>query len=219
MKTLNEQLDRIKSVMGLIKEQDDTYTNFISQGFFNCRGIKLRIYNDSDSYGGGGGGGSEKTISNWEDLTTPINKDSVKQSYKEFLKQNPNIKNVDFKYFTALQREADRVSRFNQRKTDFVKTSNESMYLSDGKTFNGNMKDVTAYSVDQILRSGDSWFFYWRKLFGNTNPSIMDVYNHIESIGGKSEYEKLTNRGYDGYKINQDLMNAIANAELEKQKK
>jgi len=218
MKTLNEQIDRIKSVMGLIMEQDDVYSNFLSQGFFNCRGIKLRIHGD-DSYGGGGGGGSQKQISNWEDLITPFDKGTVKQMYKEFTVQNPQIKNVDFKYFTALQREADRIARFNERRADFVKTSNESMFLSDGKTFNGNMKDVTAYSIDQMLRSGDSWFFYWKKLFGNTNPTILDIYKHIESIGGKSEYEKLSNRGYDGYKTNIDLMNAIAKAELEKQKK
>lgn len=42
MKNLNEQIDRIKSVMGLINEQDDLYNNFISSNKFkNCRGISL----------------------------------------------------------------------------------------------------------------------------------------------------------------------------------
>lgn len=215
MKTLNEQIDRIKSVMGLITEQDDTYANFISQGFFNCRGIKLRIHGD-DSYGGGGGG-SQKQISNWEDLTT---KTDFTPSYKDFKKQNPElIKKIDERYFNALFRDSDRMKTKNDNKINYVASTNENMFLSDEKTFNGAMKDGTAYAIDQILRSGDGFYFYWRNLFGSKNPTIMDIYNHIESIGGKSAYEKLADSGYNANQTRINMMNEIAKNELQKQKK
>jgi len=216
MKTLNEQLDRMKSIMGLINEQDDTYANFISQGFFNCRGIRLKIHNDS-----GGSGGSDgrvpKDKTEWEDITT---KTDLTPSYKDFKRQNPElVKKIDESYFNALFRDSDRMKTKNNNKINYVTSTNESMFLSDGKTFNGAMKDGTAYAVDQILRSNDGFYFYWRNIFGDKNPTIIDLFNHIESIGGKLAYEKLANSGYNASQTRINMMNEIAKNELQKQKK
>ena len=203
-------------IRSIITEQDDTYSNFISQGFFNCRGIKLKIHNDGGGNGTGGGFVKDKT--EWEDIKT-ITNDS-KDAYNAFKKENPEIsRNIDKEYFAALYRDADRMRTYNNNKKDFVQSAKESMFLPDGKTFNGSMKDVTAYSVDQILRSSEGFYFYWRNLFGTKNPTILDIYNHIESIGGKSAYEKLANSGYNAYQTRINMMNAIAKNELQNQKK
>lgn len=215
MKTLNEQLNRMKSMMGLIKEQDELYNNFTSQGFFNCGNIRLKIHNDSGGSGGGGRVPKDKT--EWEDITR---KTDLTPSYEDFKRQNPElVKKIDERYFNALFRDSDRMKTKNDNKINYVTSTNESMFLSDGKTFNGAMKDGTAYSIDQILRSNDGYYFYWRSIFGDKNPTIIDLFNHIESIGGKNAYQKLADSGYNASQTRINMMNEIAKNELQKQKK
>ena len=216
MKIRLTESELIGLIRQIITEQDDIYNNFISQGFFNCRGIRLKIHGDDGGASSGGKVVKDKT--EWEDIKT-VTSDS-KDSYNTFRKENPEIaRKIDKEYFAALFRDADRMRTFNNNKKDIVQSAKESMFLPDGKTFNGAMKDVTAYSIDQMLRSGEGWFFYWRNLFGTKTPTILDIYNHIESIGGKTAYEKLANSGYNASQSRINMMNEIAKNELEKQKK
>jgi hypothetical protein len=182
MKTLNEQIDRIKSVMGLILEQPE-YESFISANkFVNCRGIRLTSKGGSDGNGGGGGGlDKSQTVSWWENMTNPEMNQISEEGKKEAEKFHQIYPNDDYlKFFTALNRESIRFNNFNT-------TGNYDKYFSaDGKQmgtpkYEGAkaelMQNAWRNSVCYVI-SSDPWMFYYRVIFGNkTDTTYQDFFN------------------------------------------
>jgi len=187
-KNLNEQLERIKQVMGLINEQDDIYNNFInSNNFINCRGIRLTAGS------GEGGGGSEGGEGRWSrraqrKLEREIRKENEAE-LKNFNKENGL--NLDMEYYTVLRDDTLGVKNFN------ATNRYDNLFDESGKPFTKNVTQIIVNIIEQMLNTGSSWYFYWRDVFGNKTPSFMDLYNHAESIGGKEKFKQLVDANYN----------------------
>jgi hypothetical protein len=180
MKTLNEQIGRIKFMMGLINEQQE-YEDFVGANkFINCVGSRLRVKRDS---GGSGGGEIDKsqTVSWWENMTNPEMNQMSEEGKKEAEKFHQIYTNDDYlKFFTALNRESIRFNNFNT-------TGNYDKYFStDGKQmgtpkYEGAkaelMQNAWRNSVCYVINS-DPWMFYYRAVLGKrTDTTYQDFFN------------------------------------------
>lgn len=204
-KNLNEQVYRIKSMMGLIKEQDEIYNNFM-KGRVNCRGKKWRgTLGGSSSSGGGGFVGKD----NWDGIVnkgaySDKDKELMIKSFKENFgdipqELNPNNFNVSSKIefknlpklWVAACREANRYnSAFDKKAKD--------KYFDE----NGMIKK----EYESIKKSGfneEKYLIFYRPFFPTENEispvDILSVYQ--EKMGGLSNFEPTVKKFY-GIKFN-----------------
>lgn len=202
MKTLNEQLDRIKSMMGLINEQR------CSKGGYGCHGtsstmtgdgikkVGSRLGVDDEGNGDGtyedtiSGGSSFGEISNF--LSYDDNdKDLIMTSYKNDRTslppeiQPPSKKNKT-DYYTAAWRDADRFNRKNSN-VEYTKYFDTS----------GNFKNPDDRSK---FIGADIYFPFYKHYFPNKQKiSPLDVINLFKNnLGG---LDKFVNAASTGYKI------------------
>jgi hypothetical protein len=180
-KNLNEQLERIKQVMGLINEQGQ-----IGDGktkFENCRGIRAGSWRDRKS-----GSGVDSEISwtrrNQKELDKYIRNEEAAE-LKAFNKENGL--NLDKDYYTVLKDDSEKIKSYNNTKRYDI------LFDESGKPFTKNMTQSKANDISTLFIGGSVWYFYWRDIFGPKTPSIMDLYKYIEGIGGKSKYMELVN--------------------------
>jgi hypothetical protein len=207
MKTLNEQIDRIKSVMGLISEQG-RIPGQIGDGrtkFENCRGIKAGSRRDRKA------GTSDETEVTW---TKRAQKEAERYLRKEeeaelkaFNKQTGL--NLDKEYYTVLRDDSQKVNAYNNTKRYNL------IFDESGKPFTKNMTQKIANDIESLFVDGSVWYFYWRDVFGNKTPSIMDIYNYVQNLGGKKAYINLVNSNYNVKDYRQKFYDAVELAENE----
>jgi hypothetical protein len=200
MKTLNEQLDRIKSMMGLINEQDDVYNNFInSNNFRNCRGIRLtsKSGEKGGSEGGEGVGWSRRAQ---KQLEKQMRKEEEAE-LKNFNKQN-NL-NLDMEYYTVLKDDTLKVKNYNATNRYNI------LFNEEGKPFTKNMTQKIVNDIQELFNAGSVWYFYWRDVFGGKTPSFMDLYKYIEGIGGKEKFKQLVDANYNIGEYKSRLISAV----------
>jgi hypothetical protein len=198
MKTLNEQLDRIKSMMGLINEQEE-YERFVGANkFINCVGSRLGVKRDSGGYGGGAETDKSQTVSWWENLTNP----EMNQMSEEGKKEAENFRQIytgsDYmKFFTALNRESIRFNSYNSG-------NNYDMFFTpDGKqigvpNYTGPSADLKKNawrnSVCGVIGT-DPWIFYYRAIFGKrTDTTYKDFFEIFKTT---DNMKKLVDSFYD----------------------
>jgi hypothetical protein len=200
MKTLNEQLGRMKSMMGLINEQDDVYNNFInSNNFRNCRGIRLT------SKSGEGGGSGEGEGAGWsrraqKQLEKQMRKEEEAE-LKNFNKQNGL--NLDMEYYTVLKDDTLKVKNYNATNRYNI------LFNEEGKPFTKNMTQKIVNDIQELFNAGSVWYFYWRDVFGSKTPSFMDLYKYIEGIGGKEKFKQLVDANYNIGEYKNRLISAV----------
>jgi hypothetical protein len=186
--TLNEQLERIKQVMGLINEQDDIMSNFLnSNNFRNCRGIRLRSKSDGE------GDATDEPGPGWsrraqKQLEKQMRKEEEAE-LKNFNKQNGL--NLDMEYYTVLKDDALKVKNYNATNRYNV------LFDESGKPFTKNVTQKIVNNIQELISSGSVWYFYWRDVFGSKTPTFMDLYKYVESIGGKEKYKQLVDANYN----------------------
>lgn len=206
-KNLNEQVYRIKTMMGLITEQGQ-----IGDGrtkFENCRGIRAGSWRDK------GAGLSDESAPTWskraqKQLEKQVRKEEEAE-LKNFNKQNGL--NLDMEYYTVLKDDALKVKNYNA--TGYY----NDFFDEKGKPFTKNMTQKIANDIETLFIGGSVWYFYWRDVFGGKSPKFMDLYNYIESIGGKSKYIELVNSNYNVKEYRERFDNSIEFAENELQSK
>jgi hypothetical protein len=203
-KNLNEQVYRIKSMMGLIAEQDDVYTNFInSNNFRNCRGIRLTANSGEGGSGGEEGGWSRRAQ---RKLDREIRKENEAE-LNNFNKEN-GLK-LDMEYYNILKDDTIKLKNWNSN------SRREILFDESGKPFTKNVTQRIVNTIEEMFNGGDTWYFYWRDIFGSKTPSLMDLYNHIESIGGKEKYKQLVDANYNNKVYRQRLVDAVNAFETE----
>ena len=184
MKTLNEQIGRIKSMMGLIMEDDSLLTNFYNQGggFFNCRGIRLTLTKDKIK--------SQKQYVDKD--TEKLDKKYRKEDEKEFenIKKQNNL-NIDYELYTILKDDALKVKNINSNNTY------NQCFDENGKPFTKNLTQIIAFNIQTLLKNSQ-YYLYWRNIFGNKTPSFMDLYNYVQKdLGGNENFMKVVNNNYN----------------------
>jgi hypothetical protein len=198
MKTLNEQIGRIKSMMGLINEQEE-YEKFVgSNKFINCVGSRLGVRRDSGGSGGGGGVDKSQTVTWWENMTNPEMNQISEEGKKEAEKFHQTYTNDDYmKFFTALNRESIRFNTFNKN------AGYDKYFSADGKTlgmpkYTGPnaelMENAWKNSVCYVITT-DPWIFYYRAIFGkNTETTYQDFFNLFKT---SDNMKKVVDGFYD----------------------
>lgn len=179
--TESELISLIKRV---INEQDEVYSNFVNSNMFrNCRGIRL----------------SDRTVWDSHDWSRKVESNSKeeeredKQEMKDFNKTNStNIK--DLQYFRALRDDSLKIK--NNNATGYY----NGLFDEDGKPFTKNLTQKKINIIEGMFKGGSGWYFYFRDIFGSKNPTILELYNHIESIGGLEKYKELAKSGYNAKK-------------------
>lgn len=184
-KNLNEQVYRIKTMMGLIKEQGQ-----IGDGrtkFENCRGIRLRSKGDEE------GDATDEPGPGWsrraqKQLEKQVRKEEEAE-LKNFNKQSGL--NLDMEYYTVLKDDALRVKNFNA--TGYY----NDIFDENGKPFTKNMTQKIVNNIQSLFSDMSIWYFYWRDIFGKKTPSFMDLYKYVESMGGKEKFKELVDANYN----------------------
>ena len=177
-KNLNEQVYRIKSMMGLIKEQgqDDSFMSSLK----NCRGISWVPTISSPT------GGFDARVIN------KIEKDMKKELESELKNFNKlNNSNLDIEYYTVLKDDQRKVNNWNDGRYNDI-------FDENGKVFTKNLTQQMVNKIQVgILKPLSSWFLFWKEIFGDKTPSIKDLYNYIENIGGKEKLKELVDSDYN----------------------
>lgn len=175
----------------IISEQDDTYGSFVrSGGFRNCRGVRLRIFGGDD----GGEGRLSQYKDDWDEIANPKYHGDEKEGYKEFRK-NSGL-NIDFEYYLGVKTFYDRLRSYNSGNRYGMIFNNE------GKPFTKETTQSNVNNIETMFVNGAAWYFYFRDVFGNKTPTFVEIYNYIESIGGKEKLKQMVNDGFNakGYK-------------------
>jgi hypothetical protein len=193
--TESELISLIKKV---INEQEE-YSDFTRVNKFkNCNGLRL-----SDSPEGMSKSADRpdrfvpdsmpSTSSREERMAFKQQKTEDEEKLKEFNRTN-NTKIKDLQYFRALMDDAIKIKNYNA-------TGNyNGLFNEEGKPFTKNLTQQKIKTIE-VMRAGlSSWYFYFRDVFGNKNPTILDLYEYIESIGGVEKYKELDKTGYNAKK-------------------
>jgi len=152
-KKLDEQLERIKQVMGLIMEQG-RIPGQIGDGrtkFENCRGIKAGSWRDRKA------GSSDESGPSWsrraqKQLEKQIRKEEEAE-LKNFNKQNGL--NLDMEYYTVLKDDSEKVNSYNNTKRYDI------LFDESGKPFTKNMTQSKANDIERLFTDGGGsvWYF------------------------------------------------------------
>ena len=200
-KNLNEQVDRIKSMMGLIMEQGQ-----IGDGgtkFKNCRGIRLRSKGDGEGVTGDEPGPKWSGRAQ-KQLERELRKEEEAE-LKGFNKQTGL--NLDMEYYIVLRDDSQRIKSYNNTNRYNI------LFDESGKPFTKNMTQYIVNNILTLFDGGSVWYFYWRDIFGEKTPSIMDVYNYVQNIGGKKAYVDLVNSNYNVKEYRKRLYDSVDAAE------
>jgi hypothetical protein len=151
----------------------------------NCRGVRMRIP------GEGGGGYYEGP--GWSARAERKAAREEEREEKKELKQfnTDNGINIDLEYYRILKDDRLKIKGYNES-NNYDKIFNE-----DGKPFTSNTTQKVVNIIEGLFKNLSSWYFYWRDVYGPKNPSVMDLYRHIESMGGKEAYKKLVDKNYN----------------------
>jgi hypothetical protein len=200
MKTLNEQLDRMKSMMGLFNEQVDL------ENLRNCKNERhgVGILGNDKSCGNGETNIDPSQLeSEWVGITNPdrtpaLKSEEGKRQFADFQTKHPQDPKT---FFYALFRDADRFNTINN-KNDYDK-----YFSSDGKTLL-QLKNDGGYKflgwirgLCNILTSKQSspWIIYYRMIFGKrTNLTAEELYNHYKTI---DNMKQIVESGYNKNEI------------------
>jgi hypothetical protein len=210
MKTLNEQIDRIKSMMGLTMEQK------CSKGGYGCHGTSSTMTGTGILKKGTGMGVGDEGVGNgevnidpsqleseWVGITNPERTPSLqsaegKGQFTDFQTKHPQDPKT---FFYALFRDADRFNTINN-KNDYDK-----YFGPDGKTLL-QLKNDGGYKflgwirgLCNILTSKQSspWIIYYRMIFGKrTDLTAEELYNHYKSI---DTMKQIVESGYNKNEI------------------
>jgi hypothetical protein len=185
--TESELISLIKKV---INEQEDggLMASFIRDNKpRNCRGVRMKL----SGYGGDGGGGFEGP--GWSARAERKAAREEEREEKKELKQfnADNGINIDLEYYRILKDDRLKINNWNGN-SYYQKVFNE-----EGKPFTPNTTQKVVNIIEGLFKDSATWYFYWKDLFGPKNPTVMDLYRHIESIGGKEGYKKLVDTGYN----------------------
>lgn len=200
--TESELINLIKNA---INEQEE-YTNFINAGGFrNCRGIRLRDSPDNMmkiAHTNRFEPGSMDAMSSKEERKAQ--KELDREDAKELKEFNAaNGTKIDLTYYRILR--DDVLAIKNRNANPYYKE----LFDKDGKPFTDNLNQNKLSKIEGIFKSGDNKIFYFKDVFGNKNPSIMDLYNYMESIGGFKKYKELDETGYEPKKFIEKLQQRI----------
>jgi hypothetical protein len=184
--TESELISLIKKV---INEQEDggLMASFIRDNKpRNCRGVRMKL-------SGYGGGGDSFEGPGWSARAERKAAREEEREEKKELKQfnADNGINIDLEYYRILKDDRLRIKGYNE--SNYY----ERIFNEEGKPFTSNTTQKVVNIIEGLFKNLSSWYFYWRDVYGPKNPSVMDLYKHIESIGGKEVYKKLVDKGYD----------------------
>jgi len=210
MKTLNEQIDRMKSMMGLTMEQK------CSKGGYGCHGTSSTMTGTGILKKGTGMGVGDEGVgdgkvhidpsqleSEWVGITNPERTPSLQSAegqkqLSDFQAKHPQEPKT---FFYALFRDADRFNTINN-KNDYDK-----YFGPDGKTLL-QLKNDGGYKflgwirgLCNILTSKQSspWIIYYRMIFGKrTNLTAEELYNHYKTI---DNMKQIVESGYNKNEI------------------
>jgi len=160
-------------LINLIKRsifEQDEYERFVNaNGFRNCRGIALKIFGGDDAVV------DEKPRTDWQQIT----EDSY--GYKDFRKENPELK-IDEKYFAVLRH------YFLQLKNT---TSYDFVFNQEGKPWTPIMTQKNVNVIEGMIKNKMGDYIWLRDNFGNKKPTIQELYNFFQSIGGKEKIKQM----------------------------
>jgi hypothetical protein len=153
-----------------ILSEQDPYEEFVKAGGFrNCRGIALKIFGGEDAVV------DEKPRTDWQQIT----EDSY--GYKDFRKENPELK-IDEKYFAVLRH------YFLQLKNT---TSYDFVFNQEGKPWTPIMTQKNVNTIEGMIKNKMGDFIWLRDNFGNKKPTIQELYNFFQSIGGLKKIKEM----------------------------
>jgi hypothetical protein len=171
--------------------------DFLKQGFKNCRGITLTMKEDGDSDSGGISDRERRKI---ERQITKDNKDE----WKNFIKDNGlDSKKMDFNYYMDIKDYADRVRSFN------LGGNYTQIFGDDGKSFTKDMTQKIVNDVQALFGDKSYWFLYWRGIFGDKTPKIMDIYKYLDDKVGKQKLDELAKSDFDSKSIKEKFVQTV----------
>jgi hypothetical protein len=185
MKVRLTESELISLIRQTIKEQGQ-----IGDGrtkFENCRGIKAGSWRDRKA------GSSDEPVVGWSIRAQKQLEKQVKKEEEDELKNfnKQNGLNLDMEYYTVLKDDTLKVKNYNATNRYNI------LFDESGKPFTKNVTQKIVNIIQELVNSGSVWYFYWRDVFGDKTPSFMDLYNHIENMGGKEKYKQLVDTNYN----------------------
>lgn len=176
---------QLKSVLKVIKEDNLLKKFYGENSFENCLGIRLVLGPDVL------GSSSGLTRKERRQLRKQTKKEN-KANYQNFLSSNSLTSNeIDMDYFLDLKEEKESVGGMFD--------SNPEIYDENGKPFTKNMTQSIVNTVEILFRdpmgSGKKILF-WKNVFGNKKPEVIDFYNYFKQNGGEEGFDKLIESVY-----------------------
>jgi hypothetical protein len=188
MKTLNEQIDRIKSMMGIINEQKKAEKGIFGLGdpkqYVNCRGARLGNKGLIDTEGeyGASYGASIPNLTWWQDITIAANNEISSEGLKEL----ENFKTIykgdkpdDF--FRALNRETERFNTYNSNPDNVKFFSDKGEILAPAETNEYKLR-VWANGICNLINTDPWLIYYMEKLGKRTDTRYGDFYKIFQAL-------------------------------------
>lgn len=198
MKIRLRESELVSMIRQIIKE-DNLLNKFYGENSFeNCRGIRLVLGPDVL------GSSSGLTRKERRQLRKQTKKEN-KANYQNFLSTNNLTSNdIDMDYFLDLKEEKETVIGMFD--------SNPEIYDENGKPFTKNMTQRVVNTVELLLKdpsgSGKKILF-WKNVFGNKKPEVIDFYNYFKENGGEEGFDKLIESVYSSKNIYEILQKNV----------
>lgn len=174
---------QLKSVLKVIKEDNLLGKFYGENSFENCIGVRLLL--------GANVLGSSSELSRKErrQLRKQTRKEN-KANYENFLSSNNLSSNeINMDYFLDLKEEKETY--------DGMSGSSPEIYDENGKPFTKNTtQDIVNIIENKLKDPSGKKVFFWKNIFGNEKPQVIDFYNYFKENGGESGFDKLIESVY-----------------------